>query len=83
MCLRRAPEKYISGAKAPAGAALDRAGLDDMEKLKFLTLEGLELRPLCCPARSQSLYRLRCRGSSDNLLLLYFLLKIKLRGGIE
>jgi hypothetical protein len=28
MCLRRAPEKYIAGAKAPAGAALDRAGLD-------------------------------------------------------
>jgi hypothetical protein len=37
MCLRRAPEKYIVGAKAPAGAALDRAGLDrrlaDGEKL--------------------------------------------------
>jgi hypothetical protein len=29
MCLRRAPEKYIAGAKAPAGAALDRAGLDN------------------------------------------------------
>jgi hypothetical protein len=28
MCLRRAPEKYIAGAKAPPGAALDRAGLD-------------------------------------------------------
>jgi hypothetical protein len=28
MCLRRAPEKYIAGAKAPAGAALDRAGLE-------------------------------------------------------
>jgi hypothetical protein len=27
MCLRRAPEKYIAGAKAPAGAALDRAAL--------------------------------------------------------
>jgi hypothetical protein len=27
MCLRRAPEKYIAGAKAPAGAALDRAVL--------------------------------------------------------
>jgi hypothetical protein len=27
MCLQRAPEKYIEGAKAPAGAALDRAGL--------------------------------------------------------
>jgi hypothetical protein len=27
MCLRRAPEKYIAGAKAPAGAALDRADI--------------------------------------------------------
>jgi hypothetical protein len=34
-----------------------------MEKRKFLTLPGLELRPLCCPARSQSLYRLRYLGS--------------------
>jgi hypothetical protein len=28
MCLRRAPEKYIVGAKAAAGAALDRAALE-------------------------------------------------------
>jgi hypothetical protein len=28
MCLRRAPEKYIAGAKAPAGAALYRAGIE-------------------------------------------------------
>jgi hypothetical protein len=35
------------------------AGLDDVEKRKFLTLPGLELRPLGRPARSQSLYRLR------------------------
>jgi hypothetical protein len=28
MCLRRAPEEYIAGAKAPAGAALDRAALE-------------------------------------------------------
>jgi hypothetical protein len=35
-----------------------RAGLDDVEKIKFLTLPGLELRPLGRPARSQSLYRL-------------------------
>jgi hypothetical protein len=33
-----------------------RAGLDDMEKSKFLTLPGLERRLLCLPARSQSLY---------------------------
>jgi hypothetical protein len=35
-----------------------RAGLDDLEKRKFLTLPGHELRPLGRPARSQSLYRL-------------------------
>jgi hypothetical protein len=38
-----------------------RAGLDDVEKRKFLTLSGLELRSL---ARSQSLYRLHHPGSS-------------------
>jgi hypothetical protein len=35
-----------------------RAGLNDVEKRKFLTLPGLELPPLRRPARSQSLYRL-------------------------
>jgi hypothetical protein len=38
------------------------AGLDDMDKRKFLTLPGLELIPLGRPARSQSLYRLRYSG---------------------
>jgi hypothetical protein len=36
-----------------------RAGLDDAEKRIFLTLLGLELRPLGRPSRSQLLYRLR------------------------
>jgi hypothetical protein len=36
-----------------------RAGLDDVEKTKFLILPGLELRPLSRPARSQSLCRPR------------------------
>jgi hypothetical protein len=40
-----------------------RVGLDDMEKRKFLTLTGLEIRPLSRPARSQLLYRLRYPGS--------------------
>jgi hypothetical protein len=40
------------------------AGLDDVEKKKFLTLPGLELRPLGRPARSQSLFRLRYPGFS-------------------
>jgi hypothetical protein len=34
-----------------------RAGLDDVEKRTFFTLPGLNLRPLCRPARTQSLYR--------------------------
>jgi hypothetical protein len=40
-----------------------RAGLYDLENGKFLTLPGLELRPLGRPARSQSLYRLRYPAS--------------------
>jgi hypothetical protein len=55
-----------------------RAGLDDMEKRKFLTLPGLELRLLGRPAPSQSLYRLRYPGSLltclRELLIEYFLL---------
>jgi hypothetical protein len=35
-----------------------RAGLDDLERRKFLTLPVLELRSLGRPARSQSLPRL-------------------------
>jgi hypothetical protein len=41
-----------------------RAGPDDVEKRKFLTPPGLELRPLGRPASSQSLYRLRYLGYS-------------------
>jgi hypothetical protein len=46
-----------------------RASLDDVEKRKFLTLPGLELRSLDRPARSQSLYRLSYPSSliSDSL----------------
>jgi hypothetical protein len=40
-----------------------RAGLDDVEKRKFVTLRGLEFRPLGRQARSQSLYRLSYPGS--------------------
>jgi hypothetical protein len=54
-----------------------RAGLDDVEKRKFLILLGLELRPLGSPARSQSLYRLhypgpctyRCKNLKSSTLL--------------
>jgi hypothetical protein len=40
-----------------------RVGLEDIEKRKFLTVPGLELRPLGRPAHSQSLYRLCYPGS--------------------
>jgi hypothetical protein len=33
--------------------------LDDVQKRKLLTVARLEIQPLCCPACSQSLYRLR------------------------
>jgi hypothetical protein len=40
-----------------------------MEKTKFLTLPELELLALSRPARSQSLYRLRCPDSSQETVL--------------
>jgi hypothetical protein len=40
-----------------------RAGLDYMKKIKFLTLQGLEPRPLGRPTCSQSLYPLCYPGS--------------------
>jgi hypothetical protein len=46
-----------------------RAGLADVEKRKFLTLPELELRPLSRPARSQSLYRLRCPLSPVSMVV--------------
>jgi hypothetical protein len=39
-----------------------------MEKRKFLTLLGLELRPPGRPALNQSLYRLRYPGSRLNAI---------------
>jgi hypothetical protein len=39
------------------------AGLDGMKRRRIRPFPGLELRPLCRPARSQSLYRLSYRGS--------------------
>jgi hypothetical protein len=42
-----------------------RAGLDEVEKRKFLTLPGLELLPLGRPARIRSLYRLSYPGTFE------------------
>jgi hypothetical protein len=50
------PEDRAPGTHWTGGWVDPRADLDDVEKRKFLTLPGLELRPLGRPARSQSLY---------------------------
>jgi hypothetical protein len=51
------PGRFTPGERAPGthwiGSWVDlRAGLNDLEKRKFLTPPGLELRPLGRPARS-------------------------------
>jgi hypothetical protein len=56
---RFTPEERIPSTHCIGGWVGPRAGPDDVKKTKFLTLPGLELRPLGLPARSQSLYRLR------------------------
>jgi hypothetical protein len=52
------PGRIYPGTHWIGGLVGPRAGLDDVENLKFLALPGLGLRPLSRPARSQSLYRL-------------------------
>jgi hypothetical protein len=52
-----------SGTNWKGGWVGPRAVLGDVENRKFLTLPGLELRPLGCLARSQSLHQLRHTGS--------------------
>jgi hypothetical protein len=56
------PGRFTPGTHCIGGWVDPRAGLDDVEKRKFLTLLGLELRPLGHPAHSQSLYRLHYPG---------------------
>jgi hypothetical protein len=53
--------RFTPGERAPSthwiGGWVDpRAGLDDVERTKFLTLPGLEDRRLGCPSHIQSLY---------------------------
>jgi hypothetical protein len=57
------PGRFTPGTHLIGGWVSLRAGLDAVEKRKFFTLPGLELRPLGRPARSQSLYRLSYPGS--------------------
>jgi hypothetical protein len=60
------PRERAPGTHCIGGWVDPRAGLD-MAKWKFLTLPGIEPRPLSRPARSQSLYRLRYPGSMCSL----------------
>jgi hypothetical protein len=58
------PCRFTTGERAPGTHWIGELGGSQslsgrVEKRKFLTLPGLELRPLAHPARSQSLYRLR------------------------
>jgi hypothetical protein len=51
------PDRFIPGESAPGthwirGWVDPRACLEDVKKRKFLTLQGLELRPVCRPART-------------------------------
>jgi hypothetical protein len=55
------PESHCIG-----GCVDPWAGLENVQKITFLTLLGLELRPLGRPACSQLLYRLRYSGSTEH-----------------
>jgi hypothetical protein len=60
--------RFIPAEGAPSthwmGGWMDpRAGLNDVENRKFLTLPGLELPPFGLPTRIQLLYRLHYPGS--------------------
>jgi hypothetical protein len=65
---RFTPWERAPGTHWRGGWVDPRAGLDEMEKRKLLTLPGLELRPFGRPARSQSLYRPR---HPDVLIFIY------------
>jgi hypothetical protein len=59
-CQLHAPASFTPAERALGthwigGWVGPRAGLDDVEKKKFFTLLGLEIRSLGRPARSQSL----------------------------
>jgi hypothetical protein len=46
------PGRFTPGTQWIGGWVDLRAGLEDLEKRKFLTLPGIELRPFGRPARS-------------------------------
>jgi hypothetical protein len=57
------PPGKSSGTHFIGGWVDPRASLEDLEKRKFFTLPGIELRTIGRPARSQSLSRLSYPGS--------------------
>jgi hypothetical protein len=63
---RYTPRESAHSTHWIGGSVDPRAGLDDLEKRKLLTLPRLELRPLGRPARIQPLFRLRYPGSFRN-----------------
>jgi hypothetical protein len=75
------PGRFTPGESAPGtywigGWVGPRAGLEDVEKRKFLTVPGLELLLLGGPARSQSLYRLPYPGFFSFCAVVRKILKI-------
>jgi hypothetical protein len=72
---RFTPRERAPGTHWIGGWVGPRAGLDDVEKRKFLILPGLELRHIGHPARSQSLYRLRYPGSPKELMKELYIFK--------
>jgi hypothetical protein len=67
------PGENVFGTNLIGGWMCLRAGLDDMEKWKFLTLPRIELWPVDRPAHSQSLHRLQYLGSNLQLQKCKFL----------
>jgi hypothetical protein len=63
---RFTPGERAHGSHWIGGGVDPRAGLEDVEKRKFLILPGLELRPFDRPVRSQSLYRLSYPDSTES-----------------
>jgi hypothetical protein len=64
------PGEIAPGTHWVGGWVGFRAGLDDVEKRILPTLSGIELRPLGCPPRSQSLYRLSYPGSHITIIII-------------
>jgi hypothetical protein len=66
------PGEKVPGTHWIGGWVGPTACLDDVEKTKFVTLPGLELRTVGRSARSQSLYRLRYPGTGLIIIPTFF-----------